>query len=66
MGLYAYDELVAHWTNERITTEQAIGQLLLHMGTVYERLRTLERRVGSLTATLSQTQTNLTEEHKRQ
>lgn len=64
MGLYAYDELVTHWKNERITTEQAIGQLLLHLGAVYERLRQMERRMNSI-APASSPQPDPPEERKR-
>ncbi len=64
MGLYAYDELVAHWKNERITTEQAIGQVLLHLGAVYERLRQVERRIHSITPA-SSPQRDPPEERKR-
>ncbi len=49
--MYAMDELQTHWVNERITTEQAIGQILQHVSAIYERLREVERRVNSLTTT---------------
>ncbi len=66
MGMYAYDELLSHWSNERITTEQAIGHMLQHMGTLYERLRVLERRVGNMTTTTATPapQTSKPEERK--
>ncbi len=65
MGMYAYDELFAHWSNERITTEQAIGHMLQHMGTLYEQLRVLERRMNSMTKA-PPPQVSLPDEQKQQ
>jgi hypothetical protein len=36
------------WQHEHLTAEQMIGQLLQHVEVLYERLRLVERRVGSL------------------
>ncbi len=50
MGMHTLDELLRQWRQENLTAEQMIGQLLQHMGVLYERLRLLERRVGSFEA----------------
>ncbi len=44
MGLYALEELTRKWQHEQLTAEQMIGQLLQHVGVLYERVRLLERR----------------------
>jgi hypothetical protein len=43
MGNYSLDELVTRWEREKLTTEQAIGQLLLILRSLTERVRDLER-----------------------
>jgi hypothetical protein len=46
MGLYTLEELVRKWQHEQVTAEQMIGQLLQHVGVLYERLRLVERRAA--------------------
>jgi hypothetical protein len=43
MGNYNLDELVTRWEREKLTTEQAIGQILLILRSLTERVRDLER-----------------------
>ena len=40
--------IMRKWQHEHLTAEQMIGQLLQHVEVLYERLRLVERRVGSL------------------
>jgi hypothetical protein len=44
MGSYTLDELIVLWEREKLTTEQTIGQILLALHALNERLRVLERR----------------------
>jgi hypothetical protein len=44
MGSYNLDELIVLWEREKLTTEQTIGQILLALQALSERLRELERR----------------------
>jgi hypothetical protein len=48
MGAHTLDELMRKWQHEQLTSEQMIGQLLQHVSVLSERLRLVERRVGSL------------------
>jgi hypothetical protein len=48
MGMHTLDDLMRKWQREEVTAEQMVGQLLQHMSVVYERLRLVERRVGSV------------------
>ncbi len=48
MGTHSLDDLMRKWQHEHLTAEQMIGQLLQHVEVLYERLRLVERRVGSL------------------
>jgi hypothetical protein len=43
MGNYSLEELVTRWEREKLTTEQAIGQILLILRSLTERVRELER-----------------------
>jgi hypothetical protein len=43
MGSYNLDELIVLWEREKLTTEQTIGQILLALHALNERLRALER-----------------------
>jgi hypothetical protein len=43
MGNYSLDELVTRWEREKLTTEQMIGQILLILRSLTERVRDLER-----------------------
>jgi hypothetical protein len=44
MGNYNLDEVITRWEREKLTTEQAIGQILLLMRSLSERILELERR----------------------
>jgi hypothetical protein len=44
MGNYNIDELITLWEREKLTTEQAVGQILLILGSLSQRIRELERR----------------------
>ena len=44
MGSYNLDELITLWEREKLTTEQAVGQMLLLMQSLNRRIRELERR----------------------
>ncbi|GAB4541670.1 MAG: hypothetical protein Kow0063_32710 [Anaerolineae bacterium] len=44
MGSYNLDELITLWEREKLTTEQAVGQILLILGSLSQRIRELERR----------------------
>jgi hypothetical protein len=48
MGMHSLEELMLRWKQERLTSEQMIGQLVQHLGVVYERLGLVERQMGSL------------------
>jgi hypothetical protein len=50
MGMHTLDDLMLKWQHEKLTAEQVIGQLLQHIGVLYERLRLVERRLGSMEA----------------
>lgn len=43
MSHYNLDELITRWEQEKLTTEQAVGQILLVLRALTERLRDLER-----------------------
>ncbi|MDY6878568.1 MAG: hypothetical protein SWK90_20510 [Chloroflexota bacterium] len=45
MGTYGLDGVIRAWKQEHLTTEQAIGQVLLLLQELDERLRSLERRL---------------------
>ena len=45
MGTYGLEGVVRAWEQERLTTEQAIGQTLLLLRELEERLRYTERRL---------------------
>lgn len=45
MSTYDFSHLVKLWSLESITSEQAIGQILLHLQSVLDRVQVLERRV---------------------
>jgi hypothetical protein len=44
VGTYNLDELVTLWEREKLTTEQIVGQILLVLRSLNERIRELERR----------------------
>ena len=43
MSKYDFEELVKMWALEQITTEQAIGQMLLQLRELLDRVNRLER-----------------------
>lgn len=43
MGNYTLDELITRWEREKLTTEQVVGQMLLILRSLTERVRDLER-----------------------
>jgi hypothetical protein len=43
MSNYNLDELIARWEHEKVTTEQAVGQVLLLLRSLVERVEELER-----------------------
>ena len=43
MGTYQLNDLVAKWKLAELTPEQAIGQILLLLKTIIERLEVVER-----------------------
>jgi len=45
MSTYDFSHLVKLWSLESITSEQAIGQILLHLQSVLDRVQILERQV---------------------
>ena len=45
MGTYGLDGVLQAWEREQLTTEQAIGQILLLLKALEERLRGVERRL---------------------
>jgi hypothetical protein len=44
MSSYNLNQLIKKWTKEELTTEQAVGQLLLQLQALSTRLGTLEKR----------------------
>jgi hypothetical protein len=47
MGAYDLEEVVRRWQQGRLTTEQAVGQMLLLLCGFEERLQELERRFAA-------------------
>jgi hypothetical protein len=43
MGNYNLDELITLWEREKLTTEQAVGQILLMLRELSDRIGELER-----------------------
>jgi hypothetical protein len=43
MSNYNLDELIARWEHEKVTTEQVVGQVLLLLRSLAERVEELER-----------------------
>lgn len=43
MAVYDLSQLTKLWAQEKITAEQAVGQLLLHISDLAERVGRLER-----------------------
>ena len=53
MSAYELDEVIRRWDVGKLTTEQAIGQILLLIRERDERLQELEGRVASLRQALN-------------
>jgi len=45
MSAYQLDDLIAKWKLAEVTPEQTIGQILLLLQALVERLETLERQI---------------------
>ena len=45
MGTYGLEGVVRAWEQEQLTTEQAIGQILLLIKELKDQVQTLERRL---------------------
>ncbi len=43
MSSYKLDELIILWEREKLTTEQTVGQILLILSSLSQRIRELER-----------------------
>ena len=44
MGSYSLDELITLWERDKLTTEQAVGQILLVLRSLSHQIRELDRR----------------------
>jgi hypothetical protein len=44
MGSYNLDELITLWERDKLTTEQAVGQILLKLRSLSQQIREMERR----------------------
>jgi len=45
MGTYGLKNVIRAWEQEKLTTEQAVGQVLLLLQEIEERLCAIERRL---------------------
>lgn len=45
MSTYGLEEVIRRWERAGLTVEQAIGQILLLLQNIEERLRELERKI---------------------
>ncbi len=52
MGMHPYHDLVRFWQHEQLTAEQMIGQMVQHIGALYEKQQELEREHIHLTQEL--------------
>jgi hypothetical protein len=59
MSAYELDEVIRLWDVGQLTTEQAIGQILLLLRERDERLRELEGRVAALRRALEEVQSRV-------
>ena len=48
MGTYGLDGVIQAWEREQLTTEQAVGQILLLLQELKERILLLEQRLQRL------------------
>lgn len=46
MSAYPFDELLRLWAQGKLTTEQAVGQILQHVQELQKRVGRLERRLS--------------------
>jgi len=46
MGTYGFEGVIRAWELGKLTTEQAIGQILLLLAELHERLSAVERRTN--------------------
>jgi len=49
MNTYNISEIIKMWEHVELTVDQAIGQLLLHIQDLSQRVSTLERRLETST-----------------
>ncbi len=49
MGTYRLEQVIQMWETEKLTTEQAIGQILLHLQILAERVWKLEHKMQERT-----------------
>jgi hypothetical protein len=54
MSKYNVEDLVRLWATEKLTPEQAMGQVLLHLRELLERIEKMERSLRSHPADPSQ------------
>lgn len=47
MGTYGLQEVIHRWERDKLTTEQAIGQILLLLLELEQRVRKLEQQLQS-------------------
>ena len=47
MGTYGLEEVIHRWARGDLTVEQIIGQILLLLQAIEERLREVERKLSS-------------------
>jgi hypothetical protein len=51
MGTYGLEGVMRAWELEKLTTEQAVGQVLQLIAEIEERLRDLEHKYGNMSRT---------------
>lgn len=54
MNTYNINEIIKMWEHVELTVDQAIGQLLLHIQDLTQRVSTLERRLDTTAGRPSQ------------
>jgi len=63
MGMHSFEELMQKWQRSELTADQMIGQMMQHLGVVYERLRLMERKMGSIALEQATTAATATDAH---
>lgn len=48
MSAYPFDELLRLWAQGKLTTEQAVGQILQHVQELQKRVGQLEQRISAV------------------